>query len=344
MSDNGGRNELTLIHRMASACVGSALVALTMTPLDVAKVKLQAQTPPAVTCRSGVSVNVHAKCMDLLFSNGLMEHRFFKSGWPCYKNSCSTCGPQTKQRYRGTFDVLRHTVRTEGVTGLYAGVTPTLFMAVPANVMYFAAYEGGRDALHPYIGDLAPIVSGGVARTFATSSVAPLEYLRTRMQASGNQSEHLKQSIQSRGVRVLWTGTVPTLWRDVPFSAFYWAGYERARKDLSTVINFPPLRSFVSGAISGATAAALTMPFDVVKTRVQVEMSIGEKSQPRLWQTLQTIYKEEGAKALMAGTLPRMSRAGSGCSIMIGSYESAKWLLLNMPDPAHLALDKKLTA
>lgn len=56
------------------------------------------------------------------------------------------------------------------------------------------------------------------------------------------------------GSRALWRGLPPTLWRDVPFSAIYWMGYEECKKaiELNHKYNMNELQvSFVAGALSG---------------------------------------------------------------------------------------------
>ena len=109
----------------------------------------------------------------------------------------------------------------------------------------------------------------------------------------------MREMIGTQGLRSMWTGLTLTLWRDVPFSAIYWWGYEygrnvltntrerargrqkidgkrpdalqlrtrsRSREDHTATL----IDSFVAGAASGAVAAFVTTPFDVGKTRQQV--------------------------------------------------------------------------
>lgn len=56
------------------------------------------------------------------------------------------------------------------------------------------------------------------------------------------------------GSKALWKGLPPTLWRDVPFSAIYWMGYEKCKVALeaSNRMALTDLQiSFAAGAMSG---------------------------------------------------------------------------------------------
>ena len=144
----------------------------------------------------------------------------------------------------------------------------------------------------------------------AVSLVSPLELVRTRTQAlTISNVKSLKETlytlsleIKSKGVGTLWRGLIPTLWRDVPFSAIYWLGYETLRPRISKEV-FPHSdlkTSFVSGFSSGAFAAFVTTPFDVAKTRRQVL----EKRTSNLLPILVEIYHSEGINGLFKGSLP----------------------------------------
>lgn len=223
-----------------------------------------------------------------------------------------------KKSFNSTFDGLRKIARNEGLTTLWRGLSPTLVMAVPGNVIYFAGYDWLRTSeMSPIKARVSeaysPLVAGSTARVFAALFVSPIELFRTRMQASESSSAAgtfrdtlggVKEMVSNAGPRSLWRGLSLTLWRDVPFSAFYWWGYEatrniitdtrergrgrevnnaqsswtRVRSDSRNRQNHAVtlVDSFASGAISGGIASIVTTPFDVGKTRQQVYRQAGD--------------------------------------------------------------------
>ncbi|GFS46727.1 solute carrier family 25 member 39 [Trichonephila inaurata madagascariensis] len=131
--------------------------------------------------------------------------------------------------------------------------------------------------------------------------------------------------VKHRGYLSLWRGLVPTILRDAPFSAIYWTIYEQ----LKTLRNHPKtFEIFFFGAISGTIAAILTLPFDVVKTHRQAELS--EKKlrtnfkEPHTLNLLLDLYHRGGVKSLFAGIMPRVLKIAPACAIMISSYEVGK--------------------
>jgi solute carrier family 25 protein 39/40 len=276
----------------------------------------------------------------------------------------SDCAAEQTQRrtYNSTLDGLRKIARNEGLSTLWRGLSPTLLMAVPSNVIYFAGYDWLRDSANSPISALsnentAPLLAGSIARVFSAGAVGPLDMLRTRMQASsstgkGNGSilrstvQGLKDMVAEQGYTSLWRGLSLTLWRDVPFSALYWWGYEFGRQRLNeSRARSSPLRpgealshsalltdSFIAGAASGAISALVTTPFDVGKTRRQTVQSKGltaaqlralpeGQAMPRfLWH----IYCTEGTAGLFKGWTARVLRVAPACAIMISSYEIGK--------------------
>ncbi|CAD6227306.1 GSCOCG00006095001-RA-CDS [Cotesia congregata] len=184
-----------------------------------------------------------------------------------------------------------------------------------------------------------PIVAGATARIWAATLVSPLELIRTKMQSQKLSyreiGEGLKTVVKYGGISGLWMGLSSTLFRDVPFSAIYWCGYEAIKKLL------PPEQhtfsfNFTAGALAGSIAAFLTIPFDVVKTHQQIEM--GEKriytEKPRknnsssFTNIVKRIYQQNGIQGLFTGLTPRIIKVAPACAIMIASFEHGKRFFL----------------
>lgn len=278
----------------------------------------------------------------------------------------SDCAAEEAQRrsFNSTLDGLRKISRNEGISTLWRGLSPTLVMAIPANVIYFAGYDWLRTSpKSPVYGRFsdayAPLAAGSIARVIAAIAVNPIEMLRTRMQATSTKEKGvlratmvgLKEMVSAEGYLTLWRGLTLTLWRDVPFSGLYWWGYEKGRQQLNNLrqqampASGPPQNvemshgalltdSFLAGAVSGAIAAFVTTPFDVGKTRQQTALYNSDPNSRKSLQSLPEsramprflwhIYCTEGLNGLFKGWAARCLKVAPACAIMISSYEVGK--------------------
>jgi solute carrier family 25 S-adenosylmethionine transporter 26 len=115
--------------------------------------------------------------------------------------------------------------------------------------------------------------------------------------------------------------------REIPFTSLQFPLYEFLKYRLSKHLDRKPLyahEAAVCGSIAGGTAAALTTPLDVLKTRVMLDLRDPSKQQvPSLPMRLRQIYVQEGAKALFAGVVPRTMWISAGGAVFLGVYEWA---------------------
>eukprot|EP00158_Paraphelidium_tribonemae_P002138 Partr_v1_DN25144_c0_g1_i1_m76838 putative Solute carrier family 25 member len=218
MQNTGRPTHESLSHRIAYCSLGAFLTSLVVTPLDVARIRLQ-------------------------------------SGGAAMTSSSTW-------------------------RSMWKGLTPTVALMIPSSSLYIILYESTRDFLvTPSTSSLASdnlltgsAVAGLFARSLTVAITSPLELLRTRSQQTGNESTSTRAIIQSlssmvrqRGLRYLWTGLVPTIWRDVPFSAVYWSGYEFGVREMDRIIEsgggilkYHWQSAFIAGGISGMFASLLT--------------------------------------------------------------------------------------
>lgn len=247
---------------------------------------------------------------------------------------CQTPSPKLRLE-GGTLDSMYRITRAEGFSTLWRGFGPTLAQSIPATALYFVAYDELSASLGALSG-FGPAVAGALARTSAASLVSPVELIRTRMQAHRGHTEsawtllkdvtsQLASDCRTRGVKTLFRGLKPTLLRDVPFSAIYWSGFELLHDrspDLDAFQSF--WSSLFAGSVSGAFAAAITTPFDVVKTRAQIQMHSNATVEQGTFSTMRSIVAKEGVCSLFVGVVPRVAKVAPACAIMISSYGIGK--------------------
>ena len=307
--------------KVISGSVGSAVTALAVTPLEVVKVRLQSMAP-APSLPPGLPANVAPcpkGCGVFVFSCGISERLIeipYSSNSNNNKDIHRLATEQPSQR--GTFSMLRHIFKTEGVAGIYAGLAPTLVMGVPNTVLYFVSYDEliarfRTESNATWI----PAAAGSAARLVASFSTAPLELIRTRQAGRSFKGDkkvpskysgllqEMKYLIQKDGFFSLYRGLSPTLFRDAPFSAVYWLSIERLRDMWRSRQTGPDAiitpsqqfgQAFFNGSVAGMIAAACTTPLDVIKTRQQLG-SPGTVQQPSTQAAVQAACEHEGMTA-----------------------------------------------
>jgi solute carrier family 25 protein 39/40 len=321
-------NNLHPYQQMISSSAGALGVSLFTTPFDVVKVRLQAQPPERIKCRTLNRIVDTTLCY--------CQHRN-------YNSSPAMCGEvanvRAVPRYISTYDAFAKIVRTEGVGKLWRGLPPTLVQMFPQTVIYFTAYDHLKYMFGYTDGrtnTAASLCAGASGRVFAVLAVSPLEMSRTKFQSKKNlkYSQLLRlvsDSIKQEGVLSMWRGIGPTILRDVPFSALYWVMYEwlKSMKHNPNVVD-----NFMCRAMSGSVAAFLVTPFDVVKTHRQIEL--GESKAVRLRTKMRRsglpmtldimlkLYRTQGLGGLFVGLVPRVAKVAPSCAIMISTYEYGK--------------------
>lgn len=181
---------------------------------------------------------------------------------------------------------------------------------MPGTALYFYFLESflwGMRSVKPELSlELTNFIAGFTARIAAGTILMPVTVIKTRFEANLASSSVLGTAthiIKSQGIRGLFSGIVATTFRDAPYAGIYVAFYSRFRKSMES--QFPStLNNAVSAALAGTCSTLVTQPFDVIKTRMQLD-PVSNKSFIR---TLKAIAKNEGYVGFLSGIGPRLLR------------------------------------
>lgn len=122
--------------------------------------------------------------------------------------------------------------------------------------------------------------------------------------------------------------------REVPFTVIQfplweamksWSLRRRRLQESLRLKDVSGAESAVYGSLSGAVAAALTTPLDVLKTRMMLA-----KQRAPVFALTRQIWRDEGSQAFLSGIGPRTMWISIGGAVFLGSYQWASNLLGGM--------------
>jgi solute carrier family 25 oxoglutarate transporter 11 len=181
--------------------------------------------------------------------------------------------------------VARGIVAQSGAGGLYAGLS--------ASIMRQAVYGTARLGLHREFsdrlkarqggGDLSALASAGsamAAGALASIIGTPFDVALVRMQADGmrpaaerrgytNVFNALARIAREEGVARLWQGFEPTAFRAVAMNVGMMASFDQAKQAIRKVNGDNLGTTLSASAISASCASLTSLPFDMMKTRLQ---------------------------------------------------------------------------
>ncbi|GAX73773.1 hypothetical protein CEUSTIGMA_g1224.t1 [Chlamydomonas eustigma] len=144
--------------------------------------------------------------------------------------------PMGNPQYKGPLRMLRHLLRSEGISGLYRGVTVTAYRDIPSYGLYFVCYRLLASTLEPEVVPeeacaLTQVLAGGSAGCLAWISVYPLDVIKSRIQAAPKHDSHLnwihygQAMYREGGLAAMFRGIKPTLARAFVMDAITFVGY-----------------------------------------------------------------------------------------------------------------------
>lgn len=239
-----------------------------------------------------------------------------------------------KPKFNGIADVVKQTVKANGVAGLYRGLSVLIYGSIPKSAVRFGAFEELKKRAIDENGNLSPLrrltcgLGAGVSE--AIFAVTPMETVKVKLindQASGNPkykgfAHGVKCIVAEQGIRGVYQGVTATIAKQGSNQAirFYvmetlkdwWRGGDPTKPVNKGIVG-------LFGAVAGAASVFGNTPIDVVKTRMQGLEAAKYKS---TMDCFVQIAKKEGLPAFYKGTVPRLSRVCLDVAITFMIYDS----------------------
>eukprot|EP00026_Physarum_polycephalum_P008482 Phypoly_transcript_08569.p1 GENE.Phypoly_transcript_08569~~Phypoly_transcript_08569.p1 ORF type:complete len:241 (+),score=59.38 Phypoly_transcript_08569:610-1332(+) len=220
-----------------------------------------------------------------------------------------------------------------------------------------------RFALLPVLGIVGARAIGSLCRT-----PFDVVKMRLQVQGSlgsikyTNTKQAIREIWRTEGPRGLFSYFHVALLRDMPFSIAYFSSYE-IMKELMKSINrrwgrvertspaqnpaesaniaarapiapnpaerLSVAQNLIAGGVAGMVSTTITIPIDVVKTRLQTQalMPQEEVRYRGVWHALREIGRTEGVRGLTKGLGARVLYLTPASAIMFASYEQYKKLM-----------------
>lgn len=231
-----------------------------------------------------------------------------------------------------------------GFRGVYNGIGSAVVGSAPGAALFFVTYDGvkracasrrmgaaGETGVHMLAASLGEIAACAVR--------VPTEVVKQRAQAKQHPSSlsaltHILGQRRRHGFghvwRELYRGWSITVMREVPFTVIQfplWEGLKKwalRKRQTTRPGDVTGIESAIFGSISGAIAAGLTTPLDVLKTRMMLS-----KERVGAIDMVRRVWAAGGGRIFFSGLGPRTMWISIGGAVFLGSYQWA----INMLGP-----------
>ncbi|KAI5819179.1 mitochondrial thiamine pyrophosphate carrier 1 [Pyronema omphalodes] len=247
--------------------------------------------------------------------------------------------PISGPTYRGILGTARQIVVQEGIRGLWKGNIPAELLYIGYGPVQFIALkectllmQHGAPSIKE---DVRNLIAGSIAGATATMVTYPLDLLRTRFAAQGNEKVYpsimysLKHIWKHEGVKGFYRGVGAGVVQVTPLTGIFFCTYEFLRTLSVSSLNLPEQTSnFLSAGFASTFSKTVVFPFDLVRKRLQVQgptrLQYVHRNIPLyvgIFGTIRDIVKMEGVRGLYKGLAVSLIKAAPLSAVTMWTLE-----------------------
>ncbi|ORY75420.1 solute carrier family 25 member 38 [Protomyces lactucae-debilis] len=219
-----------------------------------------------------------------------------------------------------------------GLQNLWRGTLPSVLRSSVGSGLYFFTLNEMRSRLprssQGHLSSQANLLTGAFARASVGIIMMPVTVIKVRFESSLYRYHSIRQAAgaiaKENGFRGFFYGSAATALRDAPHAGLYVSIYEWSKKRLTALAGKPNSQvegawmvNFASGLVAGFAATLLTNPFDVVRTRAQLEPA----KYPSFWKAARRLAREDGVRCFLDGVGLRIARKSVSSAFTWTLYE-----------------------
>lgn len=139
------------------------------------------------------------------------------------------------------YKLTRQICQTDGIAGLYRGLSSTFMREMPGYFFFFGGYEGTRELLalpgqsKDDIGAVKTMIAGAVGGVTLWVMIFPADVIKSRIQVCNSRKSMLAiglKIVRNEGFMALYSGLLPSVLRTIPATATLFLVYEYTKKVL----------------------------------------------------------------------------------------------------------------
>ncbi|KAJ1558879.1 hypothetical protein HK096_010510 [Nowakowskiella sp. JEL0078] len=211
--------------------------------------------------------------------------------------------PGQKPVFRGAWDCLKKTIRSEGFNGLYKGLSPPLVGSVVENAFLFMCYGAALEMIQNLRGtsnqtitrSMPDVILAGMISGAGVSFVlTPIELVKCKLQVQDVGNLHLTSStsnhrmytgplsvirhtLREHGFQGMYRGHFGTFLRESGGGGAWFGVYEfmirqfMISEKIKTKEGLKTWQVMTAGAFAGVAFNGILFPADVIKSRMQTD-------------------------------------------------------------------------